>query len=71
MPQQPPQPEPVTTAPGLDKTQDIRLPDPAETGAKPPEPKPEAQKDAKGEVKKNIPDTAAGIIKQYLQRRPT
>ncbi len=69
--QQQPQPEPVTTAPGNDKTQEVRLPDPSDTGAKPPEPKPEAVKDAKGEIKKNVPDMAAGIIKQYLQRRPT
>jgi hypothetical protein len=68
-PQQVPQQgqEPVVDA---GQTQEIRLPDPSETGAKPPEPK-EPVKDAKGEVKKNIPDTAAGIIKQYLQRRPT
>lgn len=72
MPQQPQQPQPEPDpAIASSQTQEIRLPNPSDTGAKPPEPKPEAVKDAKGEVKKNIPDTAAGIIKQYLQRRPT
>lgn len=68
--QQPAQGESETPIPG-DKTQEVRLPDPSETGAKPPEPKGEAPKDAKGQPQKNITDTAAGIIKQYLQRRPT
>lgn len=63
--------EPTSQANAGAQTQEVRLPDPSETGAKPPEPKPEPPKDAKGEVKKNIPETAAGIIKQYLQRRPT
>ncbi len=68
---QPQEADPETPVPDAEKTQDVRLPDPSETGAKPPEPKGEVAKNAKGEVVKNIPDTAAGIIKQYLQRRPT
>jgi len=48
---------------------EVRLPDPSTTGAKPPEPsQPSASGEKKGE---NVPEQAANIIKQYLQRRPT
>lgn len=51
---------------------DVRLPDPASTGAKPPEPAPPKPADpAQGGNAVNVPETAANIIKQYLQRRPT
>ena len=76
MPGYPPQPTTVApaapTAPGEENAvPEVRLPDPATTGAKPPQPpapKPEGQAAAQSG---NVPDTAAGIIKQYLQRRPT
>jgi predicted component of type VI protein secretion system len=58
-------------APADDAVPEVRLPDPSTTGAKPPQPpapKPEGQAAAPAG---NVPDTAAGIIKQYLQRRPT
>lgn len=47
---------------------EIRLPDPATTGAKPPQPP--APKPEGGAPAGNVPDSAASIIKQYLQRRP-
>jgi predicted component of type VI protein secretion system len=52
---------------------ETRLPDPATTGAKAPEPatKPQGDKADKAGAPANVPESAAGIIKQYLQRRPT
>lgn len=46
---------------------EVKLPDPSTTGAKPPEP---AVKSGGGKNDGNVPDTAANIIKNYLQRRP-
>ena len=46
---------------------EVQLPDPATTGAKPPDaPKPAGA----GMNGGNVPDQAANIIKNYLQRRP-
>lgn len=76
-PQQPgyPMPQPEQPTGAVDEAADassvpeVRLPDPATTGAKPPEPKPES---AGGEKKEEtVPDSADKIIRQYLQRRPT
>lgn len=74
-PQQMPYPQAPVADPGpaaegaADKTvPDVRLPDPATTGAQPPEPKGEGEASSKGET---VPDTAEKIIRQYLQRRPT
>ena len=55
-----------------DAVPEVRLPDPATTGARPPEPKPEgdAAKSSDSDVE-NVPETAEKIIRQYLQRRPT
>ncbi len=66
-PQAPPSAAPESGA--AEQYPEIRLPDPATTGAQPPAPKPEGggQAAAPG----NVPDTAADIIKQYLHRRPT
>jgi hypothetical protein len=77
-PQQPmyaPQSVPAAApeAPADSGVPDVRLPDPSSTGAKPPEPP--APKPAEGQAQAansaNVPETAANIIKQYLQRRPT
>lgn len=52
----------------------VRLPDPSETGVKPPEtPAPNAspeQKTAESKAKEEAPGSAADIIQQYLKRRP-
>ena len=87
MPQQgfPQQPEPVAEpepeveepAPSTSSKMDAKLPDPGSTGAKAPEPKPELtpeEKAAAAEAKADetdAPNAAAGIIQQYLQRRPS
>ncbi|MBX3440406.1 MAG: hypothetical protein KF861_23150, partial [Planctomycetaceae bacterium] len=49
---------------------EVRLPNPAETGARPPEPKPEPTGEKKKSSDDMTRDTAAEIIKQYTQRRP-
>jgi len=54
----------------------IKLPDPSETGVKPPAPKPAApaggdQKTAEAKAKEEAPKMADDIIQQYLKRRPT
>lgn len=75
-PQQVPAPSVSETTPdGSTQTADglsVSLPDPSETGAKPPEPKPAAKDDAKaeggGEIASN--QSAADIIQQHMQRRP-
>ncbi|MFG0333555.1 MAG: FHA domain-containing protein [Maioricimonas sp. JB049] len=50
----------------------IRLPDPSETGAKEPEPKPEKAEggEKSGKESPSMTGTAEDIIKQYLHRRP-
>lgn len=48
----------------------MRLPDPATTGVKPLEPASPGAKPSGEAAPPNVPDTAASIIKQYLQRRP-
>jgi hypothetical protein len=61
---------PTAPAPAPAATQsahDVNLPDPATTGAKPPD---AAAKPGGGMNGGNVPDQAANIIKQYLQRRP-
>ncbi|MBL8851499.1 MAG: FHA domain-containing protein [Planctomycetaceae bacterium] len=58
---------PAAAAPE-DDVLDVKLPDPSTTGAKPPEPK--AQPGGGGMNGGNVPDQAASIIKNYLQRRP-
>lgn len=75
-PQQPPPEEPAAEeeAPEPDEQKSdnslaLRLPNPSETGAKTPEPKPEKPADGSGKPA-NIPDAASKIIKQYLERRP-
>ena len=79
-PQQPPIAAPdapaPTAPPGQAEEQlDVTLPDPSTTGAKPPEPAPEAstedEKKKEGADQANVPQTAEGIIQQYLQRRPS
>jgi pSer/pThr/pTyr-binding forkhead associated (FHA) protein len=66
---------PAATAPAASETggfPEVKLPDPATTGAKPPEAPPaKPADDAKGANAANVPETAEKIIKQYLQRRPT
>jgi len=54
----------------------IKLPDPEDTGVKPPAPKPAApaggdQKTAEAKAKEEAPRMADDIIQQYLKRRPT
>lgn len=70
-PAAPPQqvPEPPTPAAATSGFPEVRLPDPSETGVKPPEPKPVAAVDAKGKPA-HIPTAAQDIINQYLTRRP-
>lgn len=76
MPPQPPQPvEPAPPQPQGDaesnrRGPEIRLPDPAETGAKPPEPKVETTNGQTKSKEEATRDSAAEIIKQYTQRRP-
>jgi hypothetical protein len=68
VPQQPPEPAPQPAS--SNRAPEVRLPNPAETGAKAPEPK----SDKNGQGKSNeeaTRDSAAEIIKQYTQRRPT
>jgi predicted component of type VI protein secretion system len=70
-PQQPAATPAAPAAPADSGIPETRLPDPATTGAKPPQPaapKPDGQAAAPAG---NVPDSAASIIKQYLQRRPT
>jgi predicted component of type VI protein secretion system len=72
---QPPAPAAAAPSNGAPEVPDVRLPDPATTGVKPTAPV-EAPKDAKpadgkGKPPESVPDSAAKIIKQYLQRRPT
>lgn len=55
---------PAATQAGIE----VSLPDPATTGAKTPEPPAAKSGGAKNDA--NVPDTAANIIKNYLQRRP-
>ncbi len=66
-PEAAPDPVPAPSASGA--APEVRLPDPAETGAKAPEPKPEGNGHAKSDAD-TTRDTAADIIKQYTQRRP-
>ncbi len=61
--------DPAPAPPATGDAPDVRLPDPADTGAKPPEPKPEGNGQAKSDAD-TTRDTAAEIIKQYTQRRP-
>jgi pSer/pThr/pTyr-binding forkhead associated (FHA) protein len=62
----------VPAVPAAEGVPEVRLPDPATTGAKPPEtPPPKPADDGKGVSSANVPETAEKIIKQYLQRRPT
>lgn len=74
-PQQPAPPQPEEPSepelPEATKSSsiDVKLPNPSETGAKAPEPKPE-KKQGDGPKEENIPDRASKIIKQYLERRP-
>lgn len=74
MPGYPPQPATAApAAPAESSVPEVQLPDPATTGAKPPQPpapKPEGAA-TPAAAAGNVPDTAANIIKQYLQRRPT
>jgi hypothetical protein len=76
-PQQPPAGEPQQPAQRTEQTAmpDVKLPDPASTGAKPREPaKPAGDAAAADAAKKSnqtVPESAAKIIQQYLQRRPT
>lgn len=67
VPQQPPVEETVDASPAQENVE-VSLPDPATTGAKPPEPpSPDGgNKGGGGEVS----NTAVDIIKQYTQRRP-
>jgi predicted component of type VI protein secretion system len=68
----PPQPAPeASPAPAAPSGfPEVRLPDPSETGAKPPEPKPAAPAgDGKGKAV-HIPTAAQDVINQYLSRRP-
>lgn len=75
-PQQPGQPMPPGGAPveapadEESAVPEVRLPDPATTGAKPPEPKAEGEASSSDDGE-NVPDSAEKIIRQYLQRRPT
>jgi pSer/pThr/pTyr-binding forkhead associated (FHA) protein len=67
-PQQAPAPEPAATTEKRGAPP-VMLPDPSQTGAKPPEPPAPgqgAQQSSQGEVSSTIND----IIKQYTQRRP-
>ena len=65
-PQQTPQdPSDTMSADGLA----LRLPDPTDTGAKPPEPK-KAEEGDKGSEEEKPSNSAADIIKQYMNRRP-
>lgn len=64
-----PEPEQPAEAP-KSATPSVRLPDPEETGAKEPEPSKPSEGGSKPSGPK-IPDTAADIIKQYRQRRPS
>jgi predicted component of type VI protein secretion system len=70
-PSAPPQqaPDPPAPAAAPSGFPEVRLPDPSETGVKPPEPKPVAAVDAKGKPA-HIPSAAQDIINQYLTRRP-
>lgn len=63
------EPEPASSSTDMP---DLKLPNPTETGAKAPEPKPDKKPDegGGGEKEENIPDRASAIIKQYLERRP-
>lgn len=73
----PPPAQPVDVAPEPTKPArptgmpETRLPDPSETGAKPPEPKPvPTASDSKDPNKVHIPTAAQDIINSYLNRRP-
>ncbi len=66
-PEAPPDPVPAPTA--SEAAPEVRLPDPSETGAKPPEQKSESNGQSKSDAD-TTRDTAADIIKQYTQRRP-
>ncbi|MCA9027868.1 MAG: FHA domain-containing protein [Planctomycetaceae bacterium] len=80
-PMQPPMPTPVPAQAPAAPTQDapstsksvsapaVSLPNPTETGAKPPEPPAPSAGGGQGNLG-NVRDTAADIIKQYTQRRP-
>lgn len=77
MPPAPSEPEPEPTRPGnFPEPLAIKLPNPEETGAKPPAPKPAApaggdQKTAEAKAREEAPKMADDIIQQYLKRRPT
>ena len=64
-----PAPEPEQTDAAPTAELNIRLPDPATTGAKPPEPKPEAAKGAGGEAP-NVKSTIEQILKKQNTLRP-
>ncbi|WP_437202505.1 FHA domain-containing protein [Planctomicrobium sp. SH664] len=72
MPAPPQAPEPEVPAPVVDNI-GLRLPNPEETGAKPPAPKPveTGEKTADAKAKEEAPKRAADIINQYRSRRPT
>ncbi|SFH52889.1 FHA domain-containing protein [Planctomicrobium piriforme] len=81
-PMAPPAPEPVAAEPELSPAMagalmPLKLPEPSETGAKAPAPKPVAPpangetKTADAKNKEEAPRRAEDIIQQYLKRRPT
>jgi pSer/pThr/pTyr-binding forkhead associated (FHA) protein len=75
MPQQVEQPPAAAPAPSAESMA-VKLPDPAETGAKAPAPKPAPPaggetKSADAKNKEEAPKRAEDIIQQYLKRRPT
>ncbi|WP_437229823.1 FHA domain-containing protein [Planctomicrobium sp. SH661] len=70
-----PEPEPVAVASKVPEV-GLKLPNPEETGAKAPAPKPAApaggdQKTAEAKAKEEAPKMADDIIQQYLKRRPS
>jgi pSer/pThr/pTyr-binding forkhead associated (FHA) protein len=72
MPQMPGAPAPQVAEPDSSQSSpEIRLPDPATSGAKAPEPPKPAAEGQTGDKKASIPDVAGDIIKQYRTRRPS
>lgn len=69
-PAEPPAPEQTATESTSDSLPDILLPPPEETGAKPPEPKPEKPAEGSGSQADDPSTHAADIIRQHMRRRP-
>lgn len=72
---QPPMQEQAPPAPGKVEEPAVRLPDPSQTGVKPPAPAAPSSssegKSAEAKAKEEAPSAAAAAIQQYLQRRPS